>query len=321
VTLRVDVTAINAGGGTTATSPPTAVVQPLPPQSTTQATVSGSARVGQTLAAGIGGWSGQGPFTYSFDWQRCDAAGAGCGTTGAAGSTYLLAAADVGARLRVVVTASNRGGSSSSASSATAAVLPTAPQNDAAPTISGSPRAGEALIASPGSWRDATSYQYRWWRCVRTTCAYVNGATESRLTLRDADVGATFRAVVTASNAGGSSTAYSAPTRAVASRLRLRTGLAASALRAPRWAAAGRRFSVTMTVVRRSGAALNGRLTCSARAGKRAVPLVRRTLRRGVARCTWMVPRAAARKRLAGVVRVKAGGNAVVRRFSRPIRG
>ncbi len=314
-TLRVQVTALNGGGGTTATSSPTAVVTPLPPQSTAAPTITGTARAGGALTATTGSWAGMTPISYSVEWQRCDQTGGSCGSTGVSGTTYAPVAADVGARLRVVVTATNRGGSSSSSSVPTAAVSPSAPQNVSAPSVAGTARAGETLTASTGSWRDAASYSYRWWRCVRTACAFVDAATSSSFTLRDSDVGATFRAVVTAANVTGSASAHSAATAVVARRLRLATGLVGSTLRTTRRAVAGAKFAVTMTVIRKQGTALRGQLACSARVGRYVVPRSQRVLRGNVARCAWLLPRWAAGRRLTGTVRVHAAGNSLTRRF------
>ncbi len=316
-TLRVDVTAINGGGGTTATSAPTALVAPPAPKNTGLPAISGRARVGETLSATIGGWSGLGPLAYAFAWLRCDVDGSACTSLGAAGSTYVVTSTDVGRTLRAAVTATNRGGATAASSAPTAAVAPVPPQSVAPPTVAGTPRAGRALTASTGTWRDASSYSYRWWRCVRSACAFVDGATARRFVLRNADVGARFRAVVTATNAAGSTSAHSTVTRTVAARAA--TGLAASTLRLSRRALAGRRFAVTITVARRSGAALHGQLGCSARIGRYVVPRTQRTLRAGVARCAWAVPTWAAGRRLTGTVRVSAAGNSVVRRFSRVV--
>ncbi len=98
---------------------------PAPPVSTGVPVVSGSASVsvGQTLSASTGSWSGS-PSSYAYAWERCDSSGGSCAAiAGASGSSYVVAAADVGATLRVAVTASNAGGASSPASSAQTAVV------------------------------------------------------------------------------------------------------------------------------------------------------------------------------------------------------
>jgi hypothetical protein len=58
------------------------------------------------------------PTSYAYQWQLCDATGGACGNIGGGGAepSLALSAADVGRRLRVMVTANNAGGSSSAVS-------------------------------------------------------------------------------------------------------------------------------------------------------------------------------------------------------------
>ena len=83
--------------------------------------LSGVASLGHTLSAAPGSWANP-PVAIAYQWQRCDASGAGCASIpGATGQSYNVGLGDVGATLRVVVTASNTVGSASAASPATAA--------------------------------------------------------------------------------------------------------------------------------------------------------------------------------------------------------
>jgi hypothetical protein len=195
-----------------------------PPTNTSAPTISGNAVKGSTLTAGPGTWSGTAPITYTYQWQRCDGAGANCADVGGAtGSTYVLGSADVGATMRVTVTATNAVGTSSAVSAATAVVAASAssPINTAPPTISGTPTQGSTLTASPGTWSGTTpiTYAYQWKRCdsAGANCAAVSGATSSAYTLGAADVGSTMRVVVTATNSAGSGVATSSPTTVVQS--------------------------------------------------------------------------------------------------------
>jgi subtilisin family serine protease len=125
--LRLAITVKNAAGSTTALSPLSAVVGGgsvvSPPQNTSPPTTTGTARDSETLVASPGVWSGS-P-AYSYQWQRCDASGAGCaGIPGATASSYLLTASDVGATVRVQVTAANSAGASVATSAPTAVVEP-----------------------------------------------------------------------------------------------------------------------------------------------------------------------------------------------------
>jgi hypothetical protein len=194
-----------------------------PPTSTALPAISGSAVVGQTLTASTGSWSG-GVSSYAYQWLRCDGSGNNCSSlSGAASSSYVPVSGDLGYRLRVSVTASNKAGSSVATSNPTAAVasapVVTAPANTALPTISGSAVVGQSLAASAGTWNGApTSYAYQWRRCDSSgaSCANVSGATAGSYAVASGDVGFTLRVAVTATNAGGSTTAASNQTALVA---------------------------------------------------------------------------------------------------------
>ena len=127
-TIRSVVTGSNAGGSSSpASSAQTAVVTaPAPPpvpQNTTAPVVSGQAVQGQQLTTSNGSWS-NGPTSYAYKWQDCDASGASCSNiSGATSSSYVLGSGDVGHTIRSVVTASNAGGSASPASSSPTTVV------------------------------------------------------------------------------------------------------------------------------------------------------------------------------------------------------
>ncbi|MCU0312873.1 MAG: hypothetical protein MUC84_02275 [Solirubrobacteraceae bacterium] len=221
-TLRAVVTASNAAPApASAVSAATAVVAAAPPVNTDAPVVSGTARDGSTLSATDGTWTGTAPITLTRRWQRCDALGGGClDLPGATGTTYDLTPADVGATVRVVVTADNPApGVVVAASAPTAVVLALAPANTLVPQVSGSPLEGGVLSATPGTWTGtpAIAYAHQWQACDAggAACADVPGATASTYTVGASDVGGTLRVVVTASNAGGSAVAVSAPVSAL----------------------------------------------------------------------------------------------------------
>jgi subtilisin family serine protease len=126
-TIRVTVTAANAGGASSATSAATAAVTAVAPTSTSAPSISGQATVGQTLAVSTGGWTGTSPMTFGYQWSRCDSTGANCvAVAGATGSTYLLGTADQGSTVAAAVTATNQAGSATARSDATTLVQATA---------------------------------------------------------------------------------------------------------------------------------------------------------------------------------------------------
>ena len=318
--LRVVVTAVNTGGSSSSMSAPTAAVLPAAPESTAPPVLGGFAREGSTLTTSLGTWNGS-PTTYAVDWRRCDTAGAGCVSTGATGTSYAVVARDLGSRMRAYVTASNAGGGSTAVSGASSVVGFAAPENRQPPQVTGTPRAGSALTAAPGDWVDAASYGYRWWRCVGSTCAYVAGATDSTFVLRDTDAGATFRAVVTATNPSGSSTAHSKPTAVVAARVAspaLLAGVAALSRRP----VAGGTFTAKIALRRSDGAGMTGvSVTCGARSAGKPLHVTRHRFASRVATCTWTLPEWTAGKQISGTIRVAVGKLVARRSFSATIGG
>ena len=76
--VRSVVTAINADAAVDRASRVTAVVSAnTPPRNTDRPVISGNAVVGSELTASTGFWTG-GVRSFSFQWQRCDEAGANC---------------------------------------------------------------------------------------------------------------------------------------------------------------------------------------------------------------------------------------------------
>ena len=141
------------------------------PVKTAEPTITGTPAQGQTLTASQGTWDNS-PTTFTYEWLRCPPSGGAsdgsdCASIGATSASYVVAAGDVGFRLRVKVTASNADGVGAPAvSNATAAVTaPVGPPNTVPPTISGSTVVGEALTANPGTWTGSgITFAYLWSR-------------------------------------------------------------------------------------------------------------------------------------------------------------
>jgi len=192
------------------------------PVNTTAPAISGTAKEGSTLTASNGSWTNS-PTAFSYQWRRCATDGTRCGDiSGATDKTYTLVAADRGHTMRARVTATNADGSASAESAATNVVAAasggTAPKNTALPSISGTPKVGEQLTASHGSWSgNPTGYRYQWQQCDADVlfCTDVIGATGSTYGVRTTDLGFRIRVEVTARNAAGTGTARSAPTAIV----------------------------------------------------------------------------------------------------------
>ena len=98
-----------------------------------------------------------------------------------------------------------------------ASAFAAAPSNTTPPSVSGTAKAGQTLTVSNGTWSGSpTDYSYQWQRCSSSTsCTSISGATDKTYAVRNADVGHTLRAVVTATNADGLSTANSNQTATV----------------------------------------------------------------------------------------------------------
>ena len=96
----------------------------MKPTNTSPPTIAGTAQIGATLSAVVGGWQGTSPIAFAYAWRRCNASGASCTTISRATSaTYAVVNADAGHTLRVVVTARNAVGSATATSAQTAVVL------------------------------------------------------------------------------------------------------------------------------------------------------------------------------------------------------
>ncbi|HKP19223.1 MAG TPA: GDSL-type esterase/lipase family protein [Gaiellaceae bacterium] len=100
---------------------------PGPPANTGLPVIFGPAQDGRTLSASTGSWSGL-PTSYTYQWRRCNFAGASCvDLAGQTSSAYHATSADIGSTLRVAVTATNAQGTGTATSGATAGVVQAVP--------------------------------------------------------------------------------------------------------------------------------------------------------------------------------------------------
>ncbi len=94
-----------------------------PPVNTAAPTLTGPSTLGQRLLATVGAWAGTHPLLYGYQWQRCTQT---CvDIPGASDVSYTARPIDLGARLRVVVSAANAGGNALATSAQAAPVAPT----------------------------------------------------------------------------------------------------------------------------------------------------------------------------------------------------
>ncbi len=212
-TIEVKVSATNTGGtSAAATSAATAVVVPPTPTLISAPSITGTTVQGDVLTEVHGHWTNS-PTSYTYQWLRCDSAGANCTPVGTNAQTYTLTAADVGGELLVGETASNGAVSSVAYSAITAVILSPAlvvpvPVNMAPPTVSGVMQEGQTLVESHGTWSEnAGTFSYQWERCGGGGCVAIPGASNRTYTLTGADVGQNVAVVETAANTGGAGAA------------------------------------------------------------------------------------------------------------------
>jgi hypothetical protein len=212
------------------------------PGNTSVPVVTGTDAVNQTLTSSTGSWSG-GASNFSYQWQRCSPAGSGCvNISGATGSTYKLTNADGDDTVRSTVSATNLNGASPYSASASTAVVVPVPAATGAPVVSGIAGVGRSFSTTTGSWNTAASFTYQWLRCSAdgSGCAAIPAATASTYPLIGDDAGHILKAVVSATNAAGTTSATSA-----ASAVVVTTPHAGSPPRISGRAQVGKRLSAT----------------------------------------------------------------------------
>jgi Papain family cysteine protease len=223
--LRVLVTAANGSGSGAANSATAGPVGSGTPVNTTAPSITGTLRVGQSLTAAIGTWSPEAS-SYAYQWQRSTNSGSTwTNISGATGASYVTAAADANAYLRVQVTGTNPYGSAV-ASAAKVGPVSGAPFNTVAPAVTGTAARGSALQAGVGTWSPApTSYAYQWQRLASgsSTWASIAGATTATYTPAKTDENAKLRVQVTGTNAYGVLAVTSAATAAISASPPLNT--------------------------------------------------------------------------------------------------
>jgi trimeric autotransporter adhesin len=208
------VTATSRDGQTTGLGISYTVV--VAPANISPPTFTGVAQQGSTLTEGHGAWTDI-PTSYSYQWQRCNAAGGQCATiAGAVNQSYTLTLADLGSAIRVQEWATNPAGTGGPANSGLTGVVTASagasipPGAVSAPAITGTAKAGSTLSVTTGTWSGTSplGFSYQWQRCS-SGCANIDGATTSSYIPTNPDVGSSLRALVIATNAAGSAQAAS----------------------------------------------------------------------------------------------------------------
>lgn len=216
-TVRAVVRAGNGEGSESATSAPSAKVLPATPRRKKLPVLEGAAQDGQVLTVGEGTWRGSQPMSFSYQWQSC--AGRTCtDIPDATQPSYRAATAQVGQKLRALVTATNAAGSALAASKRSPLVEPGPPVDVSAPNVSGLPILEQTLTAEVGTWAGTGPFQYsyQWRGCnLLGECENISGATGSIYTVGPLQIANSIEVVVTAKNSLGSASATSEPTNVV----------------------------------------------------------------------------------------------------------
>ena len=176
-----------------------------------------SPTLGTTIHSTAGTWSDH-PTSYTYHWNRN-----GSPIPGVTALAYTVVAADDGASLQCVVTATNTAGTGTDSVTIPLVVL-TAPVNTTAPTISpaGTPNIADTLSVADGSW---TGYGYTTTYQWNRSGTAISGATGASYTLVAADVGAVMTCSVTRTNIRGTATATTAETSPVTNWLPMNTAI------------------------------------------------------------------------------------------------
>lgn len=186
-------------------TPVVGAVAPAGPSLSAPPTVAGTAAQRAQLTGTVGTWSGAGTIAYTFNWFRCDTAGAHCVSIhGATKATYTQSAKDVGHTIGFAVHAADGNGSATAYASLVGPVAApgTTMTATAQPAITGTAAPGQTLQVSVGSWSQTpASVTYQWQRCNANgrLCASITGATAATYAVTAADTGRTLVVVVTAS--------------------------------------------------------------------------------------------------------------------------
>lgn len=196
----------------------------LSPVNTVAPTISGTATIGSTLTASTGTWSNN-PTSYTYQWKSSSDGSTYSNIAGATSSTFLVTQAEGGKFLKVSVVGANVSGAGGAVLSAATTQIPSPPVNTVSPSTPTTPETVDSAAAiftsTDGTWTStgpSISFSYQWESSANSatfaggTWANIEGATTKNYILGvNAVADRYLRFKVTATNAGGSTIAFSAP--------------------------------------------------------------------------------------------------------------
>ena len=205
--LRIQVTALSTGGGTTASSVISGRVLTKPAASVVPV-ITGVVQVGSALTISNGTWINVIAPTFTYKWQRCSSLEISTciDISLATNANYILTNADVASYIRGIVTVvATSNNLVSAATSEPTSQLISEPTLITSPAITGIAVTDEILTATSGSYNafPAPTFTYQWQSCVSqeiATCSPISGANQATYTLIAGNVGKYLRVMVTATN-------------------------------------------------------------------------------------------------------------------------
>lgn len=205
--LKVSVTAITAGGGTTIQTALSIIVS-LTAAATVPPVISGELLRDSTLTTTSGTWNLTNT-GFAYQWSRCTLATAGdcAAISGATSATYKLTTEDIGAFLKSTVTAvpTTAGYVIGTSNSTSYGPVLSQPVQVGTTTLIGSALEGETLTVSLGRifGSPAATTTYAWQKCGSpsiTTCTTIAGETSNSLYVTQSMNGNYLRVVPTIQN-------------------------------------------------------------------------------------------------------------------------
>jgi hypothetical protein len=198
VYFRVQVTGVNNFGGTIKFSPLFGpIVKPTAPANTKVPSITGLSKEGEIITVDNGTWSGFPAPTFSYIWQRCNAAGICSLISNAIGSTYKLTYEDAGNSIKASVKATNTVGSVSVVTNSISGIIGSM-SPFLIPQVSGNPARGQTLESDSGFWTgtSTTDFVFKWQRCsstLPTSCVDITGAQTNKYLVSALDQGKYLR--------------------------------------------------------------------------------------------------------------------------------
>lgn len=171
------------------------------------ASVTGTAKVGDTLAAHAGSW-GPGRVTVRYQWYAN-----GVKIAGATRTSLALTASQYAKKITVEVTGSESGYATATAISKATSTVAAGTLTHGRVTVAGTAKVGKRLVARAGSWARGAKLSYQWYASGRA----IGHATSSSIVPGKGQTGTTITVRVTGRLAGYTTvTVASAATKKVA---------------------------------------------------------------------------------------------------------